>query len=200
MYTMAMSSRERLITATRELLWSRGYTATSPKAILAAAGVGQGSMYHHFEGKQALALEAIRANAADLRNAIEADVTIAGSAVDRVERYLLKYRDVLKGCKFGRLAQDPDVIESPALQAEIDEMFTWMCARLAEVIAQGQVDGELPTDLHSNDIGAMVIAVVEGGYVLARGQNNPEVFTAATRGAIDLLRRVSSSAGADHPT
>ena len=160
-------------------------------AILAVAGVGQGSMYHHFEGKEALALEAIRANKAELRNAIETDATVPGSAVDRVERYLLKHRDVLKGCKFGRLAQDPDVIESPALQTEIDEMFAWMCARLAEVIAQGQADGELPDDLDSSGIGAMVIAVVEGGYVLARGQNNPEVFAAAARGAVDLLRRVS---------
>lgn len=187
-----MSSRERLITAARELLWTRGYTATSPKAILAAAGVGQGSMYHHFESKEALALEAIRVNKAELRDFIESDVTIAGSAVDRIERYLLKYRDVLKGCKFGRLAQDPHVVESPALQAEVDEMFSWMCARLARVITQGQDDGELPADLNSGDIGTMVVAVVEGGYVLARGQNDPEAFTAAARGAVDLLRRVSS--------
>ncbi len=191
MYNRHMSSRERLITAARELLWARGYTATSPKAILAAAGVGQGSMYHRFEGKEALALEAMRVNKTELRSVIEADVTIPGTAVERVERYLLKYRDALKGCRFGRLAQDPDVVESPALQAEIDEMFTWMCARLTEVIAQGQIDGELPADLRASDIGAMVIAVVEGGYVLARGQNNPEVLTAAARAAVDLLRRVS---------
>lgn len=195
MYNRHMSSRERLITAARELLWTRGYAATSPKAILAAAGVGQGSMYHHFEGKEALALEAIRVNKTELRSFIEADVTIPGTAVDRVERYLLKYRDALKGCRFGRLAQDPDVVESPALQAEVDEIFTWMCARLTEVIAQGQIDGELPADLRASDIGAMVIAVVEGGYVLARGSNNPEVFTAAARGAVDLLRRVSLQPG-----
>jgi AcrR family transcriptional regulator len=157
-------------------------------------------MYHHFESKEALALEAIRVNKGELCRVIEADVTIPGSAVDRVERYLLKYRDVLKGCRFGRLAQDPHVIESPALQAEMDEMFAWMCGRLAEVIAQGQADRELPTDLHSTDIGAMVIAVVEGGYVLARGQNNPEAFTAAARGAVDLLRRVSLRANPVHST
>lgn len=193
MYAMGTGSRERLITATRELLWARGYTATSPKAILTQAGVGQGSMYHHFESKEALAIEAMRANQVELRELIEADVRIAGTSIDRIERYLLKYRDVLKGCRFGRLAQDPHVVESPALRAEVDEMFRWMCGRLGEVITQGQAAGELPADLDANDIGAMVVAVVEGGYVLARGENDPEVFAAAARGAVELLRRISTS-------
>lgn len=188
-----MSSREKLVEATRELLWRRGYTATSPKAILAAAGVGQGSMYHHFASKEALAIEAIRVNRTELRAAIEADVVIPGSAVDRIERYLLKFRDVLNGCRFGRLAQDPHVIDSDPLRTEVDEMFQWMCSRLGEVIAQGQADGDFPADVDADDIGAMVVAVVEGGYVLARARSDPEAFAAAARGAVALLRRVSGA-------
>ena len=188
-----MDTREKLVEATRELLWARGYTATSPKAILTAAGVGQGSMYHHFEGKEALAIEAIRVNGAELRALIEADVMIPGTAVDRIERYLLKYRDVLKGCRFGRIAQDPHVIESPALRAEVDEMFRWMCARLTRVIAQGQSDGDVPADIDAKDLGAMVVAVVEGGYVLARARNDPDAFASAARGAVGLLRRVGGT-------
>lgn len=189
-----MGTREKLIEATRELLWTRGYTATSPKAILSAAEVGQGSMYHHFKNKEALAIEAIRVNRDELRAAIEADATIPGSAIDRVERYLLKSRDVLKGCRFGRLAQDPHVVESPALRAEIDQMFSWMRGRLSQVIAQGQAGGELPADLDAAEIGAMLVAVVEGGYVLARAQNDPEVFRVAAHGAIQLLRNVKNPA------
>jgi TetR/AcrR family transcriptional repressor of nem operon len=184
-----MSAREKLVEATRELLWSRGYTATSPKAILDAAGVGQGSMYHHFKDKEALAVEAIRVNQAELRAMIEADLTIPGSAVDRIERYLLKSRDVLKGCRFGRLAQDPQVIDSEALRTEVDEMFGWMCSRVGEAIVQGQADGDIPEDLDAGDIAATVVAVVEGGYVLARARNDPEAFTSAARGAVQLLRR-----------
>ncbi|MEU8031330.1 helix-turn-helix domain-containing protein, partial [Streptomyces sp. NPDC049099] len=51
MYSGCMSTPERLIESTRELLWERGYVGTSPKAILERAGAGQGSMYHHFKGK-----------------------------------------------------------------------------------------------------------------------------------------------------
>ncbi|WP_390624043.1 helix-turn-helix domain-containing protein [Fodinicola feengrottensis] len=54
-----MSTSERLIESTRELLWERGYVGTSPKAIQQRSGVGQGSMYHHFDGKPDLARAAI---------------------------------------------------------------------------------------------------------------------------------------------
>ncbi|WP_420108375.1 TetR/AcrR family transcriptional regulator [Mycolicibacter arupensis] len=184
-----MEAREKLVEATRQLLWTRGYTATSPKAILAAAGVGQGSMYHHFAGKEALAAEAIAINGSELRCAMDTDLTMPGSTVERLERYLLRYREVLNGCRFGRLTQDPHVVESSALRAQVDEMFRWMCARLEQVIEEGQHRGEFPADVDAQDLAAMVVAVVEGGYVLARARSDPEAFASAARGAVALLRR-----------
>ena len=67
MHSGGMSTPERLIESTRELLWERGYTGTSPKAILERADAGQGSMYHHFKGKPDLALAAIRRTAEQMR-------------------------------------------------------------------------------------------------------------------------------------
>ena len=74
MYSAVMSTQEppgtqeRLVRSTQELLWERGYVdRPSPKAILERAGVGQGSMYHHFSGKSALALAAIRRTAEELK-------------------------------------------------------------------------------------------------------------------------------------
>ena len=67
-----MSTPDRLIEATRELLWERGYVGTSPKAIQQRAGAGQGSMYHHFAGKPDLALAAIRRTAEEMRDTAEA--------------------------------------------------------------------------------------------------------------------------------
>lgn len=55
----AYDSKQKLVTATCALLAERGYTATSPEMILRRAGVGHGSMYHHYHGKEDLALDAI---------------------------------------------------------------------------------------------------------------------------------------------
>jgi len=83
MYGTRMDARERLIESTRELLWERGYVGTSPKAIQERSGAGQGSMYHHFSGKQDLALAAIRRNAADLTSRMDADLAGPGSVIER---------------------------------------------------------------------------------------------------------------------
>src|ERR687887_209937 len=48
------ATRERLVQAGRELFGARGYEDTSISAILEAAGVTRGSLYHHFETKEAL--------------------------------------------------------------------------------------------------------------------------------------------------
>jgi AcrR family transcriptional regulator len=48
------ATRTRLIGAARGLFVDHGYEATSTAAILAAAGVSRGALYHHFPGKQEL--------------------------------------------------------------------------------------------------------------------------------------------------
>src|SRR2546423_9893713 len=47
-------TRERLIATAYELFGAQGYEATSISAILEAAGVARGALYHHFATKEAL--------------------------------------------------------------------------------------------------------------------------------------------------
>ena len=183
-----MDTAERLIESARELLWERGYIGTSPKAIQQLAGAGQGSMYHHFTGKPDLALTAIRRSAAELRAQAEQTFTSGGSAADRIAGYLHKERDVLRGCRVGRLTQDPDVIASPTLREPLRETFDWLRGRLAELVAEGREAGKFATDLDPEDTAAALIAVVQGGYVLARAADSVEPFERAIRGALALLR------------
>lgn len=183
-----MSTPERLIEATRELLWERGFVGTSPKAIQQRAGAGQGSMYHHFAGKPALALAAIRATTQEMRAVAGADLSGPGTAADRIEAYLMRERDVLRGCPAGRLTQDPDIVASPELRAPVDELFDWLRGRLAEVVAEGVRAGELDAALDPEDTAAAIAAAVQGGYVLARAAQSAEPFEHAVRGALGLIR------------
>ncbi|MEE4419863.1 TetR/AcrR family transcriptional regulator [Streptomyces bugieae] len=182
-----LGAQERLVRSTQELLWERGYVGTSPKAILERAGVGQGSMYHHFSGKSDLALAAIRRTAEDMKAAAEECLAAPGTAYDRVAAYLLRERRVLRGCPIGRMTQDRDVVRSAELRAPLDEMFGWLQERIAEVLTEGVRGGELAAGLDPEAVAATVAAVVQGGYVLARAADDTAPFDAAVRGVLALL-------------
>jgi TetR/AcrR family transcriptional regulator, transcriptional repressor for nem operon len=194
MYSGSVSTAERLIESTRELLWERGYVGTSPKAILERAGAGQGSMYHHFTGKPDLALAAIRRTAEELRATAEGVLDGPGTPYERIEAYLLRERDVLRGCPVGRLTMDPDVVADDALRAPLDETLDAIRERLAGIVEEGKEQGQFGPEVDGEAIAATVLATVQGGYVLARASGSPAAFDAGVRGLLSLLRPH------DHPT
>lgn len=184
---LIMDTSERLIESTRALLWERGYVGTSPKAIQQRAGAGQGSMYHHFSGKPDLALAAIRRTAEEMRALAERQFSGPGTVLERISAYLLREREVLKGCPVGRLTQDPDVVADPDLRRPVDETFAWLRDRLAGLLAEGRDRGELDAALDPAATAATVVAVLQGGYVLARAADSDEPFRQAVRGVLGLL-------------
>jgi AcrR family transcriptional regulator len=181
-----------LIRSTQELLWERGYVGTSPKAIQLAADAGQGSMYHHFSGKAELAKAAIERSGAELRAAAEEQFSDPGTATDRIARYLERDREVLKGCRMGRLTADADVMADPVLRAPVAETFAWIRSRLAEIIGAGKENGEYPATLDAEQTAATIAAVLQGGYVLARAADSDEPFELAVQGLIQLLKGVAA--------
>ncbi len=182
-----MTTTDRLIESTQELLWERGYVGTSPKAIQQRAGVGQGSMYHHFTGKPDLASAAMRRSAEQLRALAERQLSAPGTAYERIAGYLLREREVLRGCRVGRMAQDPEVIADEELRAPVRETFEWLSGRLTEVIEEGRERGELIAGGPAGELAQALVAVLQGGYVLARAAGSEEPFHQAVRGVLALV-------------
>lgn len=197
MYTASMSTRERLIESTRALLWERGYVGTSPKSIQQLAEVGQGSMYHHFSGKEELARVAIERTAEEMRAGVETLLSGTGTTLERISAYLRRERDVLKGCPIGRLTQDPEVMATPTLREPVEETFGWLRARLADVVREGVEAGELNPAIDPVTTASAIVAALQGGYVLARAVDGTEPFGQAIEGILTLLGVSAVRAEAD---
>jgi len=131
-------------------------------------------------------------SAQELQTTAEAELSGPGSAVQRLTAYLTRERDVLRGCRIGRLAADPDVVATPAARAPLEQTFAWLEGRLAEVVAEGQAAGELDRTQDPAELGATLVAVVQGGYVMARAADEPAPFERTIHGALALLATVGA--------
>ncbi|WP_217808565.1 TetR/AcrR family transcriptional regulator [Rhodococcus sp. 1168] len=192
-----MSARDQLTGAMAELLWERGYAATSPREVMARAGVGQGSMYHHFSGKHELAVEALSAVTGEMTgesSLLDGD----GSPLEQMKRYLLLPRPGTRGCRVGRMTQDPQVVTDAELIAVVANAFDAMLTRWERVIAAAIAAGELPTSIVPADLARTLAAVLQGGYVLARAKGEQGPMDAAVRGAVSLLDVAHSAVCTDH--
>jgi AcrR family transcriptional regulator len=188
-----MDSRQLLVDTMSELMWERGYADTSPRDVRERSGVGQGSMYHHFPTKRDLALAALERNVADLLPAAS-ELDGPGDPMARIEAYLMRPRAALKGCKVGRMTQDPQVRDDPVLLAPVARAFAQVHVSWVKVLREAVAARELRDDLDPELLAHTLMAVLQGGYVLAIAQQDPGPFDAARAGALSLLRAAASSA------
>lgn len=191
MYSEGMDSRERLIVAMSDLMWERGYAATSPRDVRSRSGVGQGSMYHHFPSKRDLALAALERNCHELLPGSTDPLSAPGDPMEKLAAHLTRPREALKGCKVGRMTQDPLVASDPGLLAPVTDAFDQVHRVLVTVVREAIDAGELPADLEPDRIASLLQATIQGGYVLAIARQDRAPYDEAIAGVVDLLRAVT---------
>jgi AcrR family transcriptional regulator len=163
------ATRERLIEAGREQFGAHGYEGASLDAILAAAGVKRGALYHHFESKQELFDAVLDREVALIATRI---AKAAGAATDPVESLRI-------GCRaWLRMALDPEVqrivlLDPPSVVGwtrwrELDEVHTLGgLRRNLELIAQqGRLaDGDIDLFAHM-----LLASLSEAALLIARAE------------------------------
>jgi len=188
-----MSARDALLAAAKELLWEQGYEAMSPRAILDRSGVGQGSLYHHFTGKQDLARASLEETSAEFCARLDEDFDRDLPPLERVRRWLKTPRQALKGCRMGRMAAELAIHEE-AIRRPVGRYFARLEQRLAASLEAAIEAGDLPRHLDARDLAAALAAMVQGGYVLARTRDDAGQMRRATNGALALLEAAARGA------
>lgn len=187
------SKREDLVAATKDLLWEVGYEAMSPRKILDASGAGQGSLYHHFSGKRAIAATALAEVGAEMREAFGRIVRDDLPPLDRVRRFLTEKRDGLKGCRLGRLANEAAIADD-VLRRPIARFFGHVEAALAEALTEAKIRGEISKAVDTGALAIALVAVVQGGYGLSRIHRDGGHMRQACAGALAMLDAVTVGA------
>lgn len=187
----AKSLRDQIVRAAKELIWERGLENTSPRDVMDRSGAGQGSLYHHFRSKQALAAAALNEMKAEEMVVVDGLFDPARPPLDRIAAYLNRERQALRGCRLARISSEA-AMESADLRepvaAYLDHVMTLMAVSLAEAQARGEIDPAVDARM----VGATLLAIVEGGFVLARSHWDPARMQEVLAGAalfVERLRR-----------
>lgn len=178
--------RQRLVDAAKALLWDMGYESMSPQKILQKSGVGQGSLYHHFDGKVELASTALDDMEAEMRASFDQIFATHSSPLKRLRAYLCLEREGLRGCRLGRLANE-SAIADEVLRAPLARYFTHVQAVITQTLDEAVQGGDIDKSAPTTDIAAALVAVVQGGYTLSRIHQDPVHIKRATQGALTLL-------------
>ncbi|MDN4614105.1 TetR/AcrR family transcriptional regulator [Leifsonia sp. F6_8S_P_1B] len=166
------ATRERIVNAAAELMYTRGVGATTLDDVLAASGASKSQLYRHFATKDEI---------------VRAVIELMGERVIRREREALgdvstlaglrRWRDALVqnnalqhgayGCALGSFASevaDHDDVARTRLLA----LFAEWRELLAAAIRRLQERGGLPPDAPVDDLATGLLAALQGGYMLAQ--------------------------------
>lgn len=188
----AHSLRDRIVAATKDLIWERGFENMSPRDVMDRSGAGQGSLYHHFRSKQALAIAALDEMKAEEMASVEQLFDPALPPLERISRYLARERNALRGCRMARLANEA-AMQEPDLRGPVASYLEHIAVLIASTLAEAQARGEIDANVDPKQIGATLLAIVEGGFVLARAHWDEARMREVLAGAALFVERLRTA-------
>ena len=189
-------TKERIMEATAELFRRQGYTGTGLKQIAAAAGAPFGSLYHFFPGGKEQLSEAVIRSSGDMYFGLfEAIMSASPDVATGVANFFSGAAGVLRETGYA----DACPIETIALEvASTNETLRIATADVFESWISGMTRyfgaaGIPPRS--ARDLAMVVIAALEGAFVLSRAMRTTEAVDAAGVSAAAAVRAAMPGQG-----
>jgi AcrR family transcriptional regulator len=183
------ATRGQLIEVATSLFADHGYEGTSIEAVLAAAGVSRGALYHHFAGKEALFAAVVSA----ISDRVVAEVTEAvrdcTDPVDAMHTGALAWIDLAGDPVIQRvmLVDAPSVLGWEQWRA-MDEGRTLGAMRaMLQAVSDS---GRLPQQLVAPFSHMILAALDEAAMVVARAPDSRAAVAEGRQAVEELLNRL----------
>ncbi len=170
----AEQTRERLLQAAFEEVYTHGYQGLRIDAVLAKTQLAKGALYHHFPNKLALGYaiveEVLQKHVVDawgepLRRA--SDPLSQLQVLLRADCQKYPQDEVFQGCPINNLAQEMAALDQGFQTRLFKVMETWL-ASVAAAIAQAQAQGLARADLDPQLTAAYVVSTLQGVICTAK--------------------------------
>lgn len=188
-------TKEKLLTASLELIWERSYHSVGVGSICERAGVKKGSFYHFFKSKAELASEAIQA----YWDSYKLELDVVFSATKPPLQRLIDYFEVIytsecerresgeniRGCLFLGVGSESANLETHVWKKVTDileEYFKYFLSAIQEAHAQGIIH-----IMDSEASARWVFNFFEGTLTNAYIQNDINLLRDLEPGCMQLL-------------
>lgn len=185
------SARTRLLEAARDIIRVKGFAATSVDDLCRAADVTKGAFFHHFGSKDALGVAAAEFWAETTTDFFAAaPYHQPADPLDRVLAYVAFRKAIITGeiaeftCLVGTMAQEVYTTSLEIRDACGRSIFGHTATLEADIEAARRVRG-IAADWTAESLARHTQAVLQGGFVLAKAGNDPDL----ARESLDHLDR-----------
>lgn len=184
-------ARTRLLESAQDLIRAQGFAATSVDDLCKAAAVTKGAFFHHFASKEALGVAAAGFWAERTSDFFAAaPYHEPARALDRVLAYVAFRKAIITGemaefsCLAGTMAQEVHA-SSPDIRNACGRSIFGHTATLEADIETARRDHGITADWTARSLAHHTQAVIQGGFILAKAGNDPEL----ARESLDHLGR-----------
>jgi TetR/AcrR family transcriptional regulator, transcriptional repressor for nem operon len=178
-------TRALILARAAGLFGTRGVAGTSMSDLMVATGLQKGGIYRHFDGKEALALEALDHATARVAERFAAALEGRVHAADRLRAVIgvfgryLEDPPVAGGCPILNAAVEADDA-IPALRERAAAAMDGMRRLVLRNLRDGIARGELRAEIDAEEAATVILATMEGAVVLARLSGEPAHLERAT--------------------
>jgi TetR/AcrR family transcriptional regulator, lmrAB and yxaGH operons repressor len=187
-------TRERMVGTAARLLATQGYHATGVAQVIEQSESPRGSLYFHFpEGKEQIAVEAIRQLGRQLGDVLraklekKADVRSGLGSLLRMFARQLETTSFQLGCPVATVALEA-ASAAPGLRRACDDVFASWEGYLAERLRQ-----ESPRRAQPERLARSLLAILEGALLLSKTRASTEPLRDAELSLDALLGREGSA-------
>ena len=182
-----MKKTERLlIDITFDLLYKKGYCATSLTDILESANMTKGAMYYHFRSKQALVLASIEDYLEDtlkeqwikpLQDSNEPVKTLLKQLDAYYNMFADKehFLDIRHGSALSNFVLDMSDKDEKLFEYLKSVYARWQFS-IEEALVRAKIKGELKTDCDPKNQALFIISSIEGSVGSAKAYNDLKVL------------------------
>ena len=173
----------------------KGYAGTSINDVIGATGLTKGSVYINFHNKEALGLAVFDYNLGLVKNTIRLQMTGAKTSPEKLMAYINAYDHYRKGqipaggCPILNTSVEADDTNPLLKEKSAKAILEWKKG-ITDILTEGIKSGEFDPETDVSQLALSLIALIEGGIMIAKATNSQTNLDKILKTAESLIRGI----------